>query len=207
MKIELLVKGILLGFSVAAPVGPIGLLCIRRTLSFGPRYGLLTGLGAATADTIYSLVAGLGLVGVSASLIAHQEFLQLIGGIFLFYLGWKTATAQPVRAGAENAEASFAGAYFSSLALTVTNPLTILSFAAAFAGLGLVSSAETSLSDGLFLVGGVFVGSAAWWLMLSFGTGKLRRRINDRHLQLINRLSGGLIIAFALLAFWQTIIN
>ena len=136
MDIHLLLRGVLLGFAIAAPVGPIGVLCIRRTLAFGRITGLVTGLGAATADMCYGAVAAFGLAAVSSLLISQQHWIRLIGGAFLCYLGVTTILARPAAAAASARSGGLAAAYASTLALTLTNPLTILSFAAIFAGLG-----------------------------------------------------------------------
>src|SRR5690242_13032805 len=129
-------RGLLLGFSIAAPVGPIGVLCIRRTLADGRVVGFVSGLGAATADAFYGAVAGFGLTVISALLIEQRFWLRLIGGGFLLYLGVRTVLARPAERAASAGGKGLAGAYGSTLFLTLTNPLTILSFAAIFAGLG-----------------------------------------------------------------------
>lgn len=193
-------KGLLLGFSVAAPVGPIGVLCIRRTLQLGPKYGFLTGLGAATADCIYGLIAGFGLASVASSLFEHQHWIRLIGGLFLLYLGWKILFAHPAVINNADVRRGLVAAYGSSFLLTITNPMTILSFAAAFAGLGLGATSESSPSGGFFLVLGVFFGSALWWLILSYGTCKLKHGIKERQMYWVNRLSGTIILGFAVVA-------
>jgi threonine/homoserine/homoserine lactone efflux protein len=193
-------KGALLGLSVAAPVGPIGVLCIRRTLNSGAKYGFFTGMGAATADCLYELIAGMGLASISMFLIEHQHWLRSIGGLFLLYLGWKVICSTPAHSTQVKNGGSLFGAYLSSFALTVTNPMTILSFAAAFAGLGLGAAKGSNLSEGLWLVTGVFFGSALWWLILSLGTSLLRQKMSDHYLVWINRISGGVILSFAFLA-------
>jgi threonine/homoserine/homoserine lactone efflux protein len=198
-------KGALLGFSVAAPVGPIGVLCITRTLRFGSKYGFLTGMGAATADCLYGLVAGLSLASISSALIQQQHWIRLVGGLFLLYLGWKVFSSRPSTSTKGADGGSLLAAYLSSFALTVTNPMTILSFTAAFAGLGLGSAPDSTLSEGLWLVAGVFSGSAFWWLILSLGTGIFRQKVSERHLHWINRASGFVILSFAAIALSHTI--
>jgi len=137
--IFLFLQGLILGFSIAAPVGPIGVLCIRRTLADGQAAGFVSGLGAATADAIYGSVAVFGLSGLSAILVGQQAVLRLAGGLFLVYLGARTFLSRPAQAGASAAGSQrrgLTGAYLSTLFLTLTNPITILAFAAIFAGLG-----------------------------------------------------------------------
>ena len=198
MPLPFLLKGFAIGFSIAAPVGPIGVLCIRRSLSSGARAGLATGLGAATADAAYGAVAAFGLTAVSGFLVGERTWLRLAGGIFLAYLGAATWRKRPAAGDEEGAAASLSGAYVSTFFLTLANPATILSFGAVFAGFGL-ASAPGYLSAAL-LVAGVFLGSGAWWLMLSQAAGALRSRVTPGWLIGINRLSGFILIAFAVLA-------
>ncbi|MFO7167953.1 MAG: LysE family transporter [Chloroflexota bacterium] len=201
MDIELLARGLLIGFSIAAPVGPIGLLCIRRTLADGQAAGLVSGLGAATADALYGAVAGFGLTFISGALISQQGWLRLAGGLFLLYLGIRTFVARPAQQAAEvRGGTSLAGAYATTLALTLTNPATILSFVGIFAGLGLASDARGDYGSAALLVLGVFAGSALWWLLLSGGVSLLRSRVDTRAMAWINRASGTIIAAFGVLA-------
>ena len=197
MALIFLLKGLILGFSIAAPVGPIGILCIRRTLTQGLPSGFVSGLGAATADGIYGCIAGFGLTIVANFLVAQQLWLHLLGGIFLLYLGFTTFNSRPAEKGAVIQESSLPKSYFSTLLLTITNPLTILSFTAIFAGLGL-GAANTHYAG--YLVLGVFLGSAFWWLILSSIVSFFRNSFNYQGLQWINRFSGLVIAVFGLLA-------
>lgn len=173
--LSFLLKGIILGFSIAAPVEPIGILCIRRTLQFGRFSGLFSGLGAAAADVIYACIAAFGLTFVSNILIAGQFWLQLIGGVFLLYLGLKTFFAKVNNRSLEVTHTSLVEDFVSTFFLTMTNPMTILSFLAVFAGLGL-SSIESTYFEAFSLVFGVFLGSSAWWLLLSEGVTLFRKK-------------------------------
>jgi threonine/homoserine/homoserine lactone efflux protein len=195
----LYVRGLVIGFSIAAPVGPIGVLCIRRTLASGQLAGLASGLGAATADAIYGCIAAFGLTFVSGFLISRQDWLGLVGGLFLCYLGVRTFRSRPEVAGADAGYGGLAAAYASTFFLTLTNPMTILSFAAVFAGLG-VGASSGGYAGALLTVCGVFCGSALWWLVLSFGVGLLRRQIDQPKMMLINRISGIIIVGFGVLA-------
>ena len=197
---SLLLRGFLIGFSIAAPVGPIGILCIRRTLAEGRWYGLLSGLGAASADTIYGLVAALGLTLISTFLIEQANWLRLIGGGYLCYLGVKTMLSQPAQQAPAQRDAQaqgrgLLGAYTSTLFLTLTNPLTIFAFAAIFAGVG-ASVASGNTGSALLVVLGVFLGSSAWWLILVMLTGVFRSKLTTGGLRWVNRVSGGFILAF-----------
>lgn len=199
MDSQFLLRGIILGFSIAAPVGPIGVLCIRRTLNLGLVAGLASGLGAASADAIYGCIAAFGLTFVSDLLVRHQQWLRLGGGIFLIYLGVRTFLAQPEARPTENRSSGSIGAYASTFVLTLTNPMTILSFAAIFAGLG-IASTGTGYGSAALLVAGVFLGSALWWLLLSTGTSLLRSRLDASVLRWVNRFSGIVIAGFGVAA-------
>lgn len=192
-------RGLLLGFSIAAPVGPIGVLCIRRTLADGRLTGLVSGLGAACADAVYGTIAAFGLTAVARLLIGQQLWLGLLGGLFLCYLGVQTARAKPAAVAAARSARSLSAAFASTFLLTLTNPLTILAFAAVFAGLGLAETVTTGATAAA-LVGGVFLGSALWWLLLSSGVSLARQRVTPGLLLWINRAAGAVILLFGLAA-------
>lgn len=212
MDIRILLQGVLLGFSIAAPVGPIGILCIRRTLVSGHWIGLLTGLGAATADAIYGGIAGLGLTLITSLLVDQQLWVRGLGGGFLCWLGIRmllslrqsTAVDHPADSPEESLRPSRWGhpwsrglsAYGSALFLTLTNPATILSFVAILAGLGL----GTESGSALLLVCGVFLGSSLWWLLLSGGISLFRARFTPHRLQWVSGISGLVITGFGLVA-------
>ena len=200
MDPALLLKGLVMGFSIAAPVGPIGVLCIRRTLGKGILHGVASGLGTASADAIYGCVAAFGVTAVSDFLLGSQFWLRLVGGLFLLYLGWATFRSVPAREAAKAGDVrsgGLAGAYASAFFLTLTNPMTIVSFAAVFAGLGLGAAPEGRAAAAL-LVFGVFSGSMLWWLFLSGSVHMLRSRFDHGRLVWVNRLSGLVVAAFGL---------
>jgi threonine/homoserine/homoserine lactone efflux protein len=199
-EIHIFLKGLIIGLSIAVPVGPIGVLCIRRTLAQGRITGFLSGLGAATADALYGAIAGFGLTFLSNFLIGQQMWFHLIGGGLLFILGAKTFFSKPAEQGTSIEGYSLWNAYLSTFFLTLTNPMTILFFAAVFAGLGVGSGNNHYASAGI-LVLGVFFGSAMWWIILSGFTGILRELFNFKRLQWLNRISGLIIIGFGLFAF------
>jgi threonine/homoserine/homoserine lactone efflux protein len=201
-----LLKGIAVGIVIALPVGPVGVLCVRRTLFQGPIFGFVSGLGAATADTVFGIIAGFGLTIVRDFMLRYQNWFGAAGGVFLLYVGIKAllrgaeAEPEPVEE-----EALFA-AYASTFALTITNPITILAFAAIFAKVGV--SAQGGYLDTGALVAGVFCGSLLWWLGLSFGIAGLRRVAGTVSLTWLNRISGAILalsglglLGAALLAF------
>jgi threonine/homoserine/homoserine lactone efflux protein len=210
MDSSFILKGLLLGFSIAAPVGPIGVLGIRRTLTEGRAAGLVSGLGAATADAVYGCVAGFGLTFISNAILGLRSWLNLLGGAFLCYLGVRTFFAKPA---AEAAPANRTGlwrSYLTTFGLTLTNPMTILSFAATFAGLGLAGISSAPGSSGgyiasLWLVSGVFLGSALWWLLLSAIVGLLRDRLDARVLQWLNRISGVTLFGFGVWSLFNLV--
>ncbi|WP_454018536.1 LysE family translocator [Azospirillum sp. Marseille-Q6669] len=196
-----LLKGLIIGFSIAAPVGPIGLLCIRRTLADGPAHGFVSGLGAASADAVYGAIAGFGVVLVTDALLGAQVALKLVGGLMLLWLGWSTLRARPAeRAADARGGGGLAGAYASTFALTLANPATILSFAAVFGGLGVSAGDGSSTGVAALLVAGVFTGSAMWWLGLSASVGALRRRVTPAAMLWINRVSGAVLGVFGIAA-------
>jgi threonine/homoserine/homoserine lactone efflux protein len=186
--------------SIAAPLGPIGVLCIRRTLAYGWLVGLVTGVGAASADAFYASLAGFGITFIAKLFIDQAVWIRLIGGIFLCYLGVKIFQTNPRNPAAiETEEVGLMSAYASAFLLTVTNPMTILSFAAIFAGLGLGSQAVGLLSASV-LISGVFVGSVAWWLTLSGIVSLFRKHLDQRSMRWVNRISGMVILGFGLIA-------
>jgi threonine/homoserine/homoserine lactone efflux protein len=199
MSVSIVLRGIILGFSIAAPVGPIGVLCIRRTLAYGRATGFVSGLGAATADMCYGAIAAFGLTAISSLLVSQSSWIRLIGGTFLCYLGIRTLLSKPAAQAAATGVYGLAGAYTSTLLLTLTNPATILSFVAIFAGLGLASTTGGYGASAL-LVLGVFLGSALWWLLLSTIVGLLRTRLDLRALRWVNRLSGVILLGFGVFA-------
>lgn len=199
MGTAFLIKGLILGFSIAAPVGPIGVLCIRRTLSRGMLNGFLSGTGAATADGIYGCIAAFGVTAVSSLLLEHQFYLRLAGGVFLLYLGLTTFRSLPAESSAKAEGGGLLGAYVSVFFLTLTNPMTIMSFAGVFAGLGIGATGGDYSLAGL-LVLGVFTGSMLWWLTLSGTVNLLRAKFDRKRLVWVNRLSGAMICGFGVVS-------
>ena len=197
--VAVLFKGIVIGLSIAAPVGPIGVLCIRRTITQGRLSGLLSGLGAATADAFYGALAGFGLALVTDVLIGLQTWLRLLGGLFLCFLGVRNLLARSDEQRAAASDHGLAGAYLSTLVLTLSNPVTILSFIAIYAGVGAVDHAGDYLAAGT-LVLGVFIGSVTWWLFLSGGVSLVRGRFGPAQMRWVNRLSGIILVGFGIYA-------
>jgi threonine/homoserine/homoserine lactone efflux protein len=190
-------KGFALGLSIAAPVGPIGVLCIRRSLAYGMLAGFTTGLGAATADAAYGCVAAFGLTAISSFLVGGRLWIGLLGGVFLCYLGIRTLLSKPARdAQQELPPLGLVAGYGSTVLLTLSNPMTILSFIAVFAGFGLAASPDYSTASAL--VAGVFAGSGFWWLLLSTASAAFRSRLTGPGMRWINYLSGAVIFGFGI---------
>ena len=202
MPLDYLIKGIIIGFSIAAPVGPIGVLTIKRTLAEGRLSGFVTGMGAAMADTVYGFIAGFGLTVISAFLLTQAFWIKLIGGLFLLFLGVKSFLSKPASNAAKLDSKGLFSNFVSTFFLTLTSPVTILSFVAIFAGLGL-GTTKTDYTSSLSLVFGIFLGSALWWLILSSVVGFFQTKITPERLVWINRLSGLILLSFGLLALYS----
>ncbi|GIP17437.1 lysine transporter LysE [Paenibacillus montaniterrae] len=205
MTATILLKGVIIGFAIAAPVGPVGVICIRRSLAQGGLYGFVSGLGAATADAIYGCIAAFGFAWLTNLLIGYQMWLQLCGGMLLLWMGWRTWRSRPAdlysNAEAEAPRKKMLAAYASVLAITLTNPMTILAFAGIIAGAGIAVEQQLA-GPALLLVGGVFSGSLLWWLFLSSAASLFRKKLKPGGLLWINRLSGVIIVGYGLWALF-----
>ena len=206
----LLLRGLVLGFSVAAPVGVIGVLVIRRTISDGRLTGLVSGLGAATADAIYGSIAGFGLTFISSKLIAAGTWIRLGGGLFLVYLGFRAFFKEAVSTRSDESpgasrSSGMARAFGSTLLLTLSNPVPIVAFLGIMAGAG-IGEAVGNYWLAVTLVSGIFIGSMIWWLILSTAVGYLRRWVVRPGTMLwINRASGIMIAGFGILTLGRVI--
>ena len=194
---DALVTGALVGFSIAVPVGPVGLLCIRRSLSDGRLAGFVTGMGAAAADTLYGLAAAFSLTALTTFLVDHRTSVQLFGGLFMLGLGVATLRSRPVASTADRPAHHAGIAFASAFAITATNPMTVFAFIGIFAGLN-HPAADTLASMRLVL--GVFLGSAAWWLILSNGAAHFSRKLRSGEFRALNLIAGTGIV---LIALWQ----
>jgi threonine/homoserine/homoserine lactone efflux protein len=196
--IGILLKGIFIGFAMAVPVGPIGIMCIRKTLTEGRLRGLIIGLGAATADLLYGCAAAFGLTAVSNILASQQFWIRLVGGTLLLFLGVRTFRAQPADPKLRIHSTGMVASYLYTVFLTLTNPLTIFAFIAVFATLGLVNGLNYFSAS--VLVAGVFIGSCLWFLLLSSGVRLFREKLNHDGLRWVNRIAGILIIVSGVIA-------
>jgi threonine/homoserine/homoserine lactone efflux protein len=188
----ILVKGLIVGFLLAAPVGPIAVLCVQRTLTKNQLTGFVSGLGAAVADAIYGCVAALGLSLVSMLLTEHRDWLQVVGGASLCIVGVRTFFSKAVQRKAAPTWPGLIGAFFSALLLTLTNPMTFFAFAAIFASVGLGSVRGNKVDIGA-LVAGVFLGSGLWWTILIVATHAFRAKMTMDRLEKLNRVAGVIV--------------
>ncbi|MDH5506096.1 MAG: LysE family translocator [Anaerolineae bacterium] len=203
MTLSFFLQGLLIGLTIAASMGPISILCIQRTLVHGRSYGLVSGLGAAVVDGLYGFIGGMGLAVVSASLANQQSWLRLVGGFVIVFMGVNIFRATPEFDAATEGEDNTArttgqfAAFFSIFLLTLTNPVTILSFAAVYAGLDLVE-VGAGFTSALVFGGSIFLGSAIWWLLLTWALNIFRQRVDERILRIINKAAGSLIVGFGI---------
>jgi threonine/homoserine/homoserine lactone efflux protein len=198
LALPLPVRGLVIGFTIAAAVGPISLLTMRRTLAHGQIHGLVSGLGVATADATYAAIAAFGLTAVTELLVSGRVLLGVVGGLIIAILGVRTMRSRPGEVARDIAPPGLPSAFISIYALTMTNPMTILSFAALFTGLGLVVG--SSFTDAAALTLGVWAGSALWWLVLTTIVSWARERLSQRALVWVNRLSGAALVVFGVVA-------
>jgi threonine/homoserine/homoserine lactone efflux protein len=198
-NIGFFLRGLLIGLAIAATVGPMFMFCVQHTLQKGYLYGLLSGLGIATADGVYASIASFGLTTITTFLVHQQSWLRLIGGLFLLYLGIRTLLSKPAEKAAAVQGGNLLGGYLSTLALTLTNPTTILSFTAIFMGIGLGSTGGNYVTATLVVLG-VFLGSTCWWLILTGSLSLLRRKFPQSWLRWLSRCSGAVIAIFGLVA-------
>ena len=201
--IWLIFSGVAMGLIAAVPVGPVNLICIRRTFAFGPLNGFVSGLGAALGDGVFAAVTGLGLTWIAQLIEGYAALIELVGGMAMVIFGVKTFLDSHEPQLAEDKEndkagASLLGAIASTFALTVTNPATLLFFTGMFAGLGGLAGGTGSYSDAVFVVAGVVLGSTGWWLALTMVIGLFHARIDAHRVMLINRVSGLLVSIFGL---------
>lgn len=201
MLMSLFLKGWIIGFSIAMPLGPIGILCLQHSLMRGLMYGLAAGFGVALADAVYGGIAGFGINIISNIVIQNQILLELIGALFLGYLGFNILRSKPNLVESENNNLSLFRVFITMFMLTLTNPMTVLCFVGAFAGLGVCSTTDAGFHTSLMLTSGVLMGSLAWWVILSLVVALLGSKIkNISFYKWFNRISGSLILIFAFIA-------
>ena len=207
MLLAFFLKGIVVGVVIAVPVGPVGVMCVRRTIFEGRLAGFVSGLGAATADAVFGIIAGFGLTAISDWLMDYQQWLRVVGGCYVLYIGGSAFAAEPPRElESESEPESLLRDFLSIFVLALTNPITVLAFLGIVAAIGL-SGTKATFGRASILVLGVWVGSLLWWLMLSFGVGSVRHSIEPRHLGWISRGSGAILFLSGAALLTTLIIN
>jgi threonine/homoserine/homoserine lactone efflux protein len=198
LSLPLPLRGLIIGFTIAAAVGPISLLTIRRTIAHGQLYGLISGLGVATADASYAGIAAFGLTAITGMLVSGRFLLGIVGGAIIVLLGMRTMRSHPGEVARDADRPGLPSAYVSIFLLTMTNPMTILSFAAVFAGIGL--AAGSSFVDALEITLAVWLGSSLWWVVLTSIVGWFREKVSTTALLWVNRISGAALVVFGIVA-------
>ena len=198
----LVLSGVVMGLIAAVPIGPVNLICIRRTFAFGPLNGFVSGLGAALGDGIFAAIMGFGLTWIAQLIEGYATIIELIGGALMVWMGYKTFVSPPVPRCPDDrpdkAGSNLARVMLSTFALTITNPVTLLSFGVMFAGLGGLAGGAGSYHDAGFVVAGVVGGSAGWWLALTTVIGLFHAKIDERAMRMINRICGVLVVGCGL---------
>ncbi len=208
MELGFFIKGLIVGFLASIPLGPVGVLCIQRTINKGRFSGIVSGMGAATVDSFFALVAALGLTYIINFIEEQHFFIQLIGGGVLIFLGIKIFTTNPVKQIRRHRRKKnkLIEDYLSVLFLTLSNPLAVFLFVAAFAGIGMVTSRDSSLKSSL-IIAGVFAGAMSWWAVLTFFIDLFRKRFRLKQLWWINKIAGVVIMVFGIAAMLSVFID
>ena len=202
----LIANGIAIGMAVAAPIGPVNLIVIRRTLHFGWLNGFLSGGGAATGDAIFAIIAGFGLTALIDLVVRFELYLQLAGGLFLVLMGLRTFFAHPhLEQGTDNPAAALAKVFGTTFALTITNPATMLGFIAIFGGVANLTTKGEDYGHAATVVASVMAGSILWWCCVSGFVAYFRKRMNDHMLEMVNHVSGALITVFGLVVLGRLV--
>jgi threonine/homoserine/homoserine lactone efflux protein len=201
MIITLLIKGIIIGLLASVPLGPIGVICIQRTINKGQLSGFLSGMGAASADTIFAAIAGFSLTIIISYIEERHIIFQAVGGVIVLFLGIKIFYTNPIRQlrRHKRKKDNLIEDYFSILAVTITNPLAIFLFIALFASLGVVTGNSNPLLS-LVTTGGVFIGASVWWYILTSLVNAYRKKFRLRQLWWINKISGAAIFTLGAIA-------
>jgi len=208
VELGFFIKGLIVGFLASIPLGPVGVLCIQRTINKGRISGVISGMGAATVDSFFALVAALGLTYIINFIEEQHFFIQLIGGGVLVFLGIKIFTTNPIKQIRRHRRKKnkLIEDYFSVLFLTLSNPLAVFLFVAAFAGIGMVTSKDSSLKSSMIVIG-VFAGAMAWWAILTFLIDLFRKRFRLKQLWWINKIAGVIIIIFGVAAMLSVFVD
>ena len=195
MDLGLFIQGMIVGFTIAVPVGPISLVCIHRTVAGGRLHGIISGLGVATSDSFYAAVAFLGMTAISGLIIANQMVFHLVAGVVLAAVGILVFRSVPAAIKDAGNPESYARDYLALLAIAAANPLTIIFFITILPGFGVVAHGTTLIAAVPF-VAGIFLGETVWWILLCGSLGSVRSRLSVDNLRWINQASGVLIAVF-----------
>jgi threonine/homoserine/homoserine lactone efflux protein len=203
----IIASGFFIGLIAAIPIGPVNLLCVRRTLAYDPLHGFVSGLGAVLADLIYGSITAFGFTAIAQLIQGHSTILEIAGGLMLIVFGARMYMEPPNIRLEENCEKKekralpLMRAMASTFALAITNPATMLAFTAMFAGVAGLVGQHASFYGAAFLVIGVVAGSTFWWFTLTTITGLFHKRIDDRVMSIINKVSGVIVTIFGLAVF------
>ena len=207
----LILSGVVMGLIAAVPIGPVNLICIRRSFAFGPVNGFVSGLGAALGDGVFAAIMGFGLTWIAQMIEGYATIIELIGGAMMVWMGYRTLISPPVPRCAEDKPDSegtnLLRAMASTFALTITNPVTLLSFGVMFASLGGLAGGAGSFHDASFVVAGVVGGSAGWWLALTTVIGLFHTKIDEKVMRMINRVCGVLVMGCGLTVLVHLVIK
>jgi threonine/homoserine/homoserine lactone efflux protein len=195
MNVSLFVQGIIIGLTLAVPVGPLALICIQRTVKEGRLHGIFSGIGVATADSFYAAVTILGLTVISGLIITHQYLFRFLAGVVLILIGIRVFLSIPSAMSAKTEHETYLKDYLSMVALAIANPLTLVFFVVILPGYGVVINTTSLLTTAEF-VAGVFFGSTVWWVVLCGSIGSVRSRLSQENLGRINQVSGLFISCF-----------
>ncbi len=200
MSLHYLPWGIVIGLIMAAPVGPVNIICIRRSITKGPLNGYIVGQGAAIADALFGAVAAFGLTGLTQVINNYNGLVQIVGAIALTIIGIKLWMSHPHVDDVEDTFQDRIKAAIGTFFLTMTNPLTVLGFIAIFVGLGLGDMGDSFTNASLISLG-ILIGSSLWWGVISYGSARLFRSLSDHHLENINKVSAIILFIFAIVTF------
>jgi len=208
VQVDFIIKGIIVGFLASVPLGPVGVLCIQRTINKGRVSGIFSGMGAATVDAFFAMVAAFGLTFIITFIEEQHFYIQLIGGAVLILLGVNIFRTNPIKQIRRHRRKKnkLIEDYFSVLLLTLSNPLAIFLFVAAFAGIGMVSADDKAIKSWL-IVAGVFAGAMIWWFTLTFLINIFRKKFRLKQLWWINKIAGLAIIVFGVAAMLSVFIK
>jgi threonine/homoserine/homoserine lactone efflux protein len=195
VELSFFIQGIVIGLTLAVPIGPISLLCIQRTIADGRVHGVISGLGVSTADSFYAAITVLGLTVISSLIIAHQFLFRSFAGIILILIGIWVFMLVPSDVNEKSEHETYLKDYLSMVAIAIANPMTLIFFLVILPGFGVIIQ-ESAFLPAAGFVAGVFFGSAVWWIILCGSIGSVRSRISVKNLGLINRISGVLISCF-----------